>query len=199
MNGILGRSLAGTLCASVALLAIFFDQPSTAQSRNAATPEQNSARQNGVDKMATRQKLQAQAKRIIDAEMAREKAGDCPDAKTDYDFNICFGREKELTEQDLKSYEGIIRQLTAPSQPEGETPETDAPGIAGPALTPKQLLQEFDRVEQSWQKYRETACTAAFHQFDGGTGGPSFELQCEMKLIRDHMRELKMIYGEDFL
>jgi uncharacterized protein YecT (DUF1311 family) len=69
------------------------------------------------------------------------------------------------------------------------------PRPGGPALTPKELSDEFERVEKAWQEYRETACTAAFHQFSGGTGGPSFEGQCELKLTRDHMRELDMIYG----
>jgi uncharacterized protein YecT (DUF1311 family) len=50
-------------------------------------------------------------------------------------------------------------------------------------------------VEQSWWQYREVACAAAFHQFDGGTGGPSFQLECKLKLARDHMRELSLIYG----
>jgi len=43
------------------------------------------------------------------------------------------------------------------------------------------------------------ACSATHHQFDGGSGGPSFEMQCRLMLARDHMRELKMIYGESFL
>jgi uncharacterized protein YecT (DUF1311 family) len=77
--------------------------------------------------------------------------------------------------------------------------ETDTPGIAGISLTPEHQLAEFKRVEQSWQQYRETACAAAFHQFGGGTGGPSFEMECELKLTRNHIRELEMIYGEDLL
>jgi hypothetical protein len=31
----------------------------------------------------------------------------------------------------------------------------------------------------------------------GGTGGPSFQLECMLNLARDHMRELNMIYGEE--
>jgi hypothetical protein len=72
-----------------------------------------------------------------------------------------------------------------------------ATGIAGPTLSPKQHVAEFRKVEQSWRHYQKAACTAAFHQFDGGTGGPSFELECELKLDRSHMHELDMIYGED--
>jgi uncharacterized protein YecT (DUF1311 family) len=64
-------------------------------------------------------------------------------------------------------------------------------------LTQEQLVAEFDRVEEVWERYRESACRAAFHQFAGGTGGPSFEMQCQLKVTRDHMRELDMIYGAD--
>jgi hypothetical protein len=65
--------------------------------------------------------------------------------------------------------------------------------------TPEQDRADFEHVEQSWRQYTKLACTAAYHQFDGGSGGPSFEMQCELKLTRDHLQELAMIYGEEFL
>jgi hypothetical protein len=70
-------------------------------------------------------------------------------------------------------------------------------GPAGPVLSQGQLVAEFDQVEKIWGKYLESACQTAFHQFAGGTGGHSFEMQCRLKLTRDHMRELDMIYGSD--
>jgi uncharacterized protein YecT (DUF1311 family) len=77
--------------------------------------------------------------------------------------------------------------------------ETNLPahGMAGPSLSGEQLATEFERVEQSWRQYREVACAAAQHQWEGGTGGPSFEMECELKLARDHLRELHMIYGQE--
>jgi hypothetical protein len=48
----------------------------------------------------------SQAKQVFDTEMSRENAGDCPDAKTDYDFNVCYGKQLTITDQNLKSYEG---------------------------------------------------------------------------------------------
>jgi uncharacterized protein YecT (DUF1311 family) len=62
---------------------------------------------------------------------------------------------------------------------------------------PAQYAAEFDGLEKAWQQFRELACKAAFHQFNGGTGAPSFQIQCELKLARDHMRELDLIYGSD--
>jgi uncharacterized protein YecT (DUF1311 family) len=173
-------------------------QPAPATPRKVLTPEQKAHPQQAMESMEKHQHQQAQAKQIFDAEMAREKAVDCPDANTAYDFNICYGKQGTTTEQNLSSFEGIIRELLAPA-PEMPAAETGEPvtGVAGPILVPHQLAAEFDHVEQSWRQYRDTACTAAFHQFGGGTGGPSFELQCELKLARDHMRELDMIYGCD--
>jgi uncharacterized protein YecT (DUF1311 family) len=191
-----------TLCGGFVLLPHGFgqqgpDQQTPARPKKILTPEQKVYQQQRKEYMAKRQSLQAQAKEVFDAETAREKAGDCPDAKTTYDFNICYGKQTATTDQNLKSYEGIIRELLAPGPRMPDQADSNMPGIAGPVLTPQQFLEEFDRVEQSWRQYRETACKAAFHQFDGGTGGPSFEMECELSLTRGHMRELEMIYGED--
>jgi len=190
------RLFAATLSGGFFFLPLCFSQQSPARPEKILTPEQKALQQKDMEYRAKRHSLQAQARQIFDAEMAHEKAGDCPDAQTTVDFNICYGKQAAITEQNLKSIEGIIRELLAPPPRMPGQPEADTPGSAGISLTPVHLLEEFDRVEQSWRQYRETACTAAFHQFSGGTGGPSFELQCELMLARSHMRELEMIYGQ---
>ena len=173
------------------------DQPALTAPKKVLTPEQKGYQQQGREWMEGRHALQAQAKEIFEAEMAQEKAGDCPDANTTYDFNFCYGNVLTAADRHLKSFEQIIRDLQAPSPHMAGTSEAPANGIAGPMLTPEQLTAEFDSVEQVWRQYRAAACAAAFHQFSGGTGGPSFEAQCELKLTRAHMRELDMIYGGD--
>jgi uncharacterized protein YecT (DUF1311 family) len=192
-----GRVWAVTLCASFVLPPLLLGRQGPTVPKKDPTPEQQAYRQYEAKHRA----LQAQAKQVFDMETAHEKAGDCPDAKTDYDFNICFGKQLTITEQNLKSYEGFIRELMAPppQMPGQPAVETNPPanGIAGPVLSPPEFEHEFERVEQSWEQYREVACAAAFHQFEGGTGGPSFQLECKLKLARDHMRELSMIYGEE--
>jgi uncharacterized protein YecT (DUF1311 family) len=194
------RSWALAFCGMLIVAGLTVGQKSPGQQgptapKKALTPEQKIFQQQGREYMNNRQSLQAQAKQIFDAERARENAGDCRNAQTTIDINICFGKQGAITEQTLKSYEGIIQRLMAPAprMPGGARTEMPRPG--GPALTPKELSDEFERVEKAWREYRETACTAAFHQFSGGTGGPSFEGQCELTLTRDHMRELDMIYG----
>ena len=200
------RSLAILLFGILLLLPFSFSQQIQSQSapakpKKVLTPEQIALQQQARETMARRQNLQAQAKRVFDSEMARENAGDCPNAKTTADFNICFSDEGTTTEKNLTRFEGIIRALILPephlpAQPDAQ-PGQPVKGIGGPALTPQQHAAEFEQLEQGWRKYRDTACTAAFHQFDGGTGGPSFEGQCELKLARDHMHELDLIYGGD--
>jgi uncharacterized protein YecT (DUF1311 family) len=163
------------------------------------TPEQQAYQQRYREWETHYRQLQAQGKQIFDAEMSREKAPLCPEASSTYDVDVCYGKELGITEANLKNFETVIHDLLVPG-PEMPGPEVPAPpGVAGPHLTPEQHIAEFESVEQDWRQYRDAACAAALHQFDGGTGGPSFELQCQIQLARDHMRELRTIYGESFL
>lgn len=172
-------------------------QQSSATTKKAPTPDQLAFQRQTSAFRAKRLSLQGLAKQIFDAEMSREKAGDCPNADTTYDVNVCLGKQLTITDQALESYEGVIEGLLAPWPQMPGQANTNAPGPAGPSFTPKQHSEEFERVEKAWREYREAACTAAFHQFEGGTGGPGFQMECRLKLARDHMRELAMIYGED--
>jgi uncharacterized protein YecT (DUF1311 family) len=193
------RSLVAILCGCLSVSLLFAQQ--AAKPQKVLTPEQKVFQQQWKEYMAKRSDLQAQAKQILDAVTAREKAGDCPAAHSTYDFNVCFEKLVDATDASLKGYEEVIRKLLAPGPEMPGQADADAKqpavGVAGPVLSSGQLATEFEQVEKSWQQYRETACTAAFHQFEGGSGGPSFELECELKLARDHIRELNMIYGED--
>lgn len=159
--------------------------------RKTLTAEQQAYQRQWRDYMAKRPGLQARAKQIFDAEMAREKAGDCPNATSTYDINVCLGKEVGITDQNLKQYEAIIREIVAlaPEEPGGP-----GGGPAGPALTSAESAVEFDNVEQTWSQYRNVACKAARDQMDGGTAAPASEMHCELALGRSHMRELESIY-----
>lgn len=206
MRGGNSHNLAILLFGILLLLPCSFSQQSQSQSaparpKKVLTPGQITLQHRATETMARRQSLQAQAKQIFDAEMSREKAGDCPDAQTTAAVNNCFSEEGNTTQQNLTAFEGIIRELILPDPQLPPQPDTEpgqpVMGIGGPVLTPQQHAGKFDQVEQRWRQYRDTACTAAFHQFDGGTGGPGFEGQCGLKLARDHMHELDLIYGSD--
>ncbi len=159
------------------------------------TPEQKAYQQQYQVWFARHQQLQAQAKGIFDQEAAREKAGDCPGEASNREFTVCFGKLADTAEETLKGFEAMIRELLVPPPQMPGAPAAPQPGPGGPDLTATQLIAEFDSVEGSWRQYREIACTAAFHQFGGGTGGPSFQAECELRLTRNHMGELDMIYG----
>lgn len=168
-----------------------------ARERQAASPrktlsnEQQEYQRQWRAYMVKRPDLQAHAKKVFDAEMAREKAGDCPNAVATYDINACFGEDVSITDQNLKQYEAIVRELIA-SAP--EDPGGPAEGPSGPALTSAQSVAEFDDVEQAWYRYRTLACKAARDQMGGGSAAPSSEMQCDIDLDRRHMRELDSIY-----
>ena len=193
------RLLVASLWGSLLFLPLLFNQQAPAQQasgrpKKVLTPEQKVYQQQWKEYMVKRHTLQAHAKQVFEAEMVREKAKNCPNAGSTYDYNICFSKQVTITEENLKSYESDIRELMASAPRMSGESETNMRGPAGPNLTSAQLTGEFDAVEQSWRQYRDTACTAAFHQFGGGTGGPSFQMQCGLRLSRSHMRELDMIY-----
>ena len=205
----MGNRLAGvlgvTLCASLVTAGICSPRQEGAKR---SSPDLANAKQprQGDKRQEWRQALQAQAKQIIDAEAERERSGDCTSANSTVEFDHCFSQSLEETAANLKNFDGVIRQLqsgppqmsvSADKTPTGPTGAAGSAGPAGPELTPAQHAAEFDRLESIWQQYRELACTAAFHQFEGGTGAPSFQMQCELKLTRDHLRELDLIYGID--
>lgn len=155
------------------------------------TPEQQEFQRKLREYMAKRPDLQRRAKQFLDSEAGREKTAECPDAKSMYEINICFGNEAELTDQNLKGYRAIIGELIS-SVPDMPGPPTIGP--TGAALTPTESAAEFGRVEEAWQQYRNVACKAARDQMGGGTAAPSSEMSCLIELDRSHMRELDSIY-----
>lgn len=180
------------LCCGLASL-IGFSQQTPLAVPNVLTPKQKAFRQQRRDVDTKRESLRTQAKQVFEAEIARQKAGDCPDAKTTYEINICYSKEVGITDQNLKSYELAIRSLLGLKDPDitGQPPMR---GPAGPRLTPEESVSEFDRMEQLWQSYLEAAATAAFHRFGGGTGGPGFQMSTHIQLVRGHLTELNNIY-----
>ncbi|HEY6467764.1 MAG TPA: lysozyme inhibitor LprI family protein [Candidatus Acidoferrales bacterium] len=166
------RFSACLLCAVLLPLPQIFAQQTSAAPRKVFTPQQKAFQQQYNAWEANYRSLQAQAKQIYDAEMAREQAsepaGDCPDAHTEANIDVCVGQLLKVTDAALASYEQIIRGLQAP-QP--KMPDESQPATGPLTLpTPQQYLAQFNRVEQSWRQYRKIACKAASDQFYGGSG-----------------------------
>lgn len=182
------------LCYALSLTPITFCRQTTSTPTKVLTPEQRELQQQVRELDARRNTLRAQAKEAFDAEMARQKAGDCPNANTTSEFNTCFGKAVDITDQNLQTFERAIRDLLGLKYP-SPTDQPPMPGPAGPALTTEQSVEEFDHMEQLWHSYLDAASTTAFHQFDGGTGGPSFEMETHLAIVRSHMTELNNLYG----
>jgi uncharacterized protein YecT (DUF1311 family) len=119
-----------------------------------------------------RQELRAKAQQALDAEAAREKAGDCPTANNTYEWNTCLSRQVEVTGENYQAFAGALRGLLIPAE-----------------------AAEFDNVEQAWKLYLRAQCAAVFHGYQGGTGGPSAEGECSQRLTRAHMRDLDHLYA----
>ncbi len=188
------RAPALALCCALGFSPLGFSRQTPSRPEKIPTPERQALQEQMRAVQAKRGVLRSEATQAFDAEMARQKAGDCPDAGNTYQFNICYAKEVAIADRNLKTYEGAIRDLLGLKYP-NLTGQPPRPGPAGPVLTPEEFVAEFDRVEQLWHSYLWAATTAAFHQFGGGTGGPSFEMESHLRLVRSHMRQLNDIYG----
>jgi hypothetical protein len=151
------------------------------------TPEQLALQQKTREVDAERQRLRAAAKSALDAEMAREQSAGCAYAST-ADYNQCYSKVVEISDQNFKIYEDALRGILGLRYPEPPGQAVLTPSASGDAM-------EFDKVEQLWHSYLDAASLAAFHQFDGGTGGPSFDMETHVRLVRSHLRELDTLYG----
>jgi hypothetical protein len=167
------------------------DRRSSPEQGKGSIPKQWDCQEQG------RHLLQAQAKLIFDAEAERERSGDCTTSRTSSEFDSCFDQRLEQTATRPEKFDGINRQSQIGSPRIFSSATETTAGSAGQERMPAQYAAEFDGVENAWRQFRELACRAAFHQFDGGTGASGFQIPCEPKLTRDHMLELDLIDGSD--
>jgi len=176
----------------LSVLTAGFGQQASSGPKTVVTPEQAALPHQVKQAGAERGDLRNEAQQAFEAEMAREKAGDCPDAHSTYAFILCYEKALAATDQHLKTYQETIRDMLS-RRGSDLTGQPAPPGPNGP-LTSAQLVAEFDHLEQVWRPYLEAACTAAFHQFAGGTGAPTASMECSLRLMRSHMRDLDGIY-----
>lgn len=139
---------------------------------------------------AQRDLFRKQAKAALDREMTREKAGDCPDARTTYDQNICLSKEIDATNANYKAYVGALRSLLGLKGP-WKAAES---GPTGKPLSEEETVKQFDEVEVMWQRYNKAQTSAVFDNYRGGTIAPIMAAACDLQLMRNHMRELDGIY-----
>ena len=128
--------------------------------------------------------------------MAREKTGDCLGRSTTYDEVTCLGREVETTKGNLNEYSSAFHAIFALASPDEAAWQFD--GATGKPLTATEMTGAFDDVEAAWQKYNDALCSAAFGLDKGGTIAPVSAALCELRAMRNHMRELGAILGGSF-
>jgi hypothetical protein len=141
-----------------------------------------------------RNELRAAAQTALNAEEAREKAGDCPDATTTRAQEECLNGEMRKTEANYAAFASAIRAMLDLSYAGSAQPISGPTGIP---LTPEQRVAEFDRLEAESKAYRESAVKAAFDQYKGGTLAPVFSLEAAQKLLRLHLQEMAFVYGNE--
>jgi hypothetical protein len=151
-------------------------------------------RRREAERSAVRQRLVDQADATWDREMARETAGDCRGSDTTRDYGTCLAQEVTTTEANLKAYSGAFRAIFALLFSESSR-------VSGPTGTPPtadEFINEFDDMETKWGLYRTAICSAAYDFYRGGTIAPDVSSRCDLRVMRNHMRELGRILGESF-
>lgn len=166
--------------------------PQPVQSRH-EKPKNEAFKQAVADFFAQRSQLQQQADSAFKREMARKKAGDCPNARTTYAEETCLGNAIKDSEANYQSFSGAIRALLGQKNPLVTNTEAFV-GPSGKPLSAESLVKEFDQAETAWQTYRKTQCSAAYDLFKGGSIAPVMEEICELGLIRSRMTDLNSIY-----
>jgi uncharacterized protein YecT (DUF1311 family) len=142
----------------------------------------------------SRDPLLKQAQAAYAREMARDKAGDCPNAGTTLAINTCLADEVKTSTANYKSYSDALRAMLA--QLKDPTPEEDGP--TGKPLTTREKLANFDQSEAAWARYRDAMCTASVGLYRGGSIVGAISGTCQLMMLRSHLRELNNVYGDYF-
>jgi len=171
--------------------------------RKVLTPEQQAYQQQMKQYAAERSRLRAQGKQAYEAEIGREnagdKAGECKNADSQSDWNMCLSRDAGLTEANYTAFTASIRGMLAQKVPVGPGEDSNVVGLTGKPLSSEELVKQFDTLEALWRKYFGLAETTGYDQFQGGSGAPSFGLQCRRDVMRSHLHELHLLYGDLWL
>lgn len=158
------------------------------------TPEQRAYQERIKAFNTKRDDLRASAKSAYDAEIAREKAPECPDANNTRAINDCLAHEVDLTQANYKAFVTAVRDMLALPQPEfpGEQPYIGPTGQPG---TPATNTAALDAAESTWQAYAKAECDAMDTLWRGGTIVNSVDLECDLRMARARMHELNTAYG----
>jgi uncharacterized protein YecT (DUF1311 family) len=83
----------------------------------------------------------------------------------------CFHKAAEIADQELNRLYARIRSVLPPGD-----------------------LIDLTEAQRAWMSYRDLTCTAEYHLYGGGTGGPVTRLACVAAITQERTATLKTTY-----
>jgi uncharacterized protein YecT (DUF1311 family) len=182
------------LCLSL-LIVVSSTAQTTPRPKKILTPEQIIYQAQMKTYSAEIARLRDVANSAYSAEIAREKAGDCPNVATTYDINMCLSHEEEITEANYKAFITAFRAILALPQPTIPGVKYPILGPSGPEATPETDTAAFDAAESAWHTYATAECNAVDTDWRGGTIVNSMVGQCNLRMARARLHELDTAYS----
>ncbi len=105
----------------------------------------------------------------------------CAKESTTLGWDQCLGNEVKFTETHMNAFLAAVRGILAGE--DGLPPGAEAAGKGKES----ELLNNADRA---WREYKKNLCGLAFAGFDGGSGAPSAELECEYRADRQYVQQV---------
>src|ERR1700687_4483771 len=141
------RGMRGAIARIILLLAMASAVPAqqdVPEPKKVLTPEQQTYQRELKTMRDESDRLRSKAKQAFDSEMEREKKGECPDAKSTLQINVCLDREKKTTTDNYRAYTDAIRAMLGLKEPVLPGIALPQRGPSGPILTPNTLVGGVD-------------------------------------------------------
>lgn len=106
----------------------------------------------------------------LNAQMSQE-GHDCPEAKSQHDWNICLDKVALATRKDFETFYRSLESLLNGAN-----------------------VQKLRESQEQWNKYRDTACEAVDTLWDGGSGRNAATARCTIHLTRSRIKDLDALY-----
>jgi uncharacterized protein YecT (DUF1311 family) len=181
------------LCVSLLIPACAFAQQ-TPRPKKILTPGQIAYQQAMKTYNAQIDVLRSSANAAFAAEVAREKAPECPNASTTHDINMCLSHETDLMEANYKAFTTALRSMLALPVPTTPGLNDSAGGPTGQEATPAVNTAAFDAAEAAWHNYATAECGAVDTLWRGGTIVNSIVVECNLRMARARLHELDVAY-----
>lgn len=96
----------------------------------------------------------------------------CNKPSTTADEASCFAKASETADRNLNVFYARVRSVLSLEE-----------------------RNELLEAQRAWLKYRDLTCTAEYHLYGRGTGGPVTRLACLSAVTQERVNTLKVTYG----